>query len=287
MLPIYPLDGGQILRSLLWFVVGRARSLMAATVIGFVGVAGLIVLAVWMQSVWFGIIAAFILMNCWSGLKQARALSRLAKLPRHEGFACPSCKTAPPVGAFWKCSRCGQPFDTFQTRAVCPNCAAQFPMTSCLDCRARILWARGLFPPLSLSVQVGPVSNPPSGSARVLPSFLTRHWRGRSRIALTQLVDAGNQSRRAGRICVILAAKVSRSSFSSARMRPTSGGISSATSSTPAPERKARAQPSEADQHSQVAGIADDAVNAMCNQLMSRLDGDQAAEPAAEYKDGP
>ncbi len=69
LLPIYPLDGGQILRSLLWFVVGRARSLMAATVIGFVGVAGLIILAVWVQSVWFGVIAAFILMNCWSGLQ--------------------------------------------------------------------------------------------------------------------------------------------------------------------------------------------------------------------------
>jgi Zn-dependent protease len=136
LLPIYPLDGGQILRSLLWFVMGRARSLMAATVIGFVGVAGLIALAVWMQSAWFGILAAFILMNCWSGLKQARALLRLAKLPRREGYACPSCKTAPPVGAFWKCGRCGQPFDTFQTQAVCPKCAAQFAVARCLDCGA-------------------------------------------------------------------------------------------------------------------------------------------------------
>jgi Zn-dependent protease len=134
LLPIYPLDGGQILRSLLWFAVGRARSLMAATMIGFVGVAGLIVLALWMQSVWFGILAVFILMNCWNGLRQAQALSRLAKLPRHEGFACPSCKTAPPMGSFWKCTRCGKPFDTFQTRALCPNCAAQFAATKCLDC---------------------------------------------------------------------------------------------------------------------------------------------------------
>src|SRR5438309_5468628 len=93
LLPIYPLDGGQILRSLLWFVVGRARSLMAATGIGFVGVAGLIALAVWRRSAWFGVLAVFILMNCWKGLRQAQALSRLAKLPRHDGFACPSCKT--------------------------------------------------------------------------------------------------------------------------------------------------------------------------------------------------
>src|ERR1039458_7899877 len=50
LLPIYPLDGGQILRSLLWFLMGRARSLMAATVIGFIGVAGIIGLAVLRQS---------------------------------------------------------------------------------------------------------------------------------------------------------------------------------------------------------------------------------------------
>ena len=47
ILPIYPLDGGQILRSLLWFVLGRARSLMVATVLGPVGVAGFIGLRIW------------------------------------------------------------------------------------------------------------------------------------------------------------------------------------------------------------------------------------------------
>ena len=134
LLPIYPLDGGQILRSLLWFVMGRARSLMAATVIGFIGVAGIIALAVLRQSAWLGVISVFILMNCWSGLQQARVLLRLAKLHRTPGFACPSCETSPPVGAYWKCSHCGQAFDTFQTRGVCPNCKAQFAVTKCLDC---------------------------------------------------------------------------------------------------------------------------------------------------------
>jgi Zn-dependent protease len=136
LLPIYPLDGGQILRSLLWFVVGRARSLMVATIIGFLGVAGFIILALWMRSLWYGVLSVFMLMNCWSGLRQAQALSRLAKLPRRDGFACPRCKTAPPLGEFWKCGQCGQPFDTFQTRAVCPHCAAQFAVTKCLDCGA-------------------------------------------------------------------------------------------------------------------------------------------------------
>jgi hypothetical protein len=134
LMPIYPLDGGQILRSLLWFVFGRARSLLIASIIGFVGVAGLILFALWAQSVWIGIMSAFILINCWGGLMQARALARVAAAPRQEGFACPACHVAPPKGAFWLCSKCRKAFNTFETQGVCPNCGAQFAATSCPEC---------------------------------------------------------------------------------------------------------------------------------------------------------
>ena len=134
VLPIYPLDGGQILRSLLWFVMGRARSLMAATIVGFVGAAGFILVALRTRSAWFGLLSFFILTYCWRGLKQARALYRFAKAPRHEGFVCPSCKAAPPIGAYWICPQCQKQLDTFQAQAVCPYCATQFPVTACVDC---------------------------------------------------------------------------------------------------------------------------------------------------------
>ena len=134
LMPVYPLDGGQILRSLLWFVLGRANSLLVASVIGFIGVAGLIGIAIFQQSIWLGIMAAFILMNCWGGLKQAGALARIAKLPRREGFACPSCKIAPPLGELWRCGQCGKTFDTFLTQGACPHCGTQFNATQCLDC---------------------------------------------------------------------------------------------------------------------------------------------------------
>jgi Zn-dependent protease len=134
LLPIYPLDGGQILRSLLWFVLGRARSLMVTAAIGFVGVAGLIALAVFTRSPLMGVMAVFILFNCWGGLMQARLLGKLAKLPRRDGFACPSCHEKPVLGPYWRCDKCLKPFDTFATQAVCPNCGTQFGVTRCLDC---------------------------------------------------------------------------------------------------------------------------------------------------------
>jgi Zn-dependent protease/DNA-directed RNA polymerase subunit RPC12/RpoP len=134
ILPIYPLDGGQILRSVLWFPLGRARSLQVATILGFIGVAGFIGLALWMRSIWYGALAAFMLLNCWGGLKHAQELLRIAKLPRRQEFACPSCKMSPPAGALWRCGNCGQPFDTFAMGAVCPWCSSRFAKTRCLDC---------------------------------------------------------------------------------------------------------------------------------------------------------
>lgn len=134
LLPIYPLDGGQIFQSLLWFAFGRARSLMIAAAVGFAGAAGLITLAAVEQSWWLGLISSFVALYCWGGWRRARALSRLAAAPKHPGLACPSCKEAPPVGAYWKCGKCRIGYDVFAGQAVCPNCGAQAGAVPCLSC---------------------------------------------------------------------------------------------------------------------------------------------------------
>jgi Zn-dependent protease len=143
LLPVFPLDGGQILQALLWYPLGKARSMMAATVIGFIGGIGLIGLAIWQQSFWIGIMTFFLLSNCWRGYQQALQLRKFEQLPRRPEFACPVCRVAPPRGAYWLCPQCRQAFDPFVTSAVCPHCNAVLELTICPDCgsaRAHRSW---------------------------------------------------------------------------------------------------------------------------------------------------
>ncbi len=146
LLPIYPLDGGQILQALLWFVIGRAASLVVVSILGLVG-AGLLFLwsglnlasaaadnVFWLV---FMAMAVFMALRSLSGLGLARALWRRQHAPRHEDLACPSCGSAPLKGEFWTCDRCHVHFDTFAEGAVCPWCNTRFEETTCPDCYRR------------------------------------------------------------------------------------------------------------------------------------------------------
>jgi Zn-dependent protease len=133
MLPIYPLDGGQILRALAWFVIGRGPSLILAAIIGLVGAGALALLAFTWGQAWLGVMVLFMGIQSLTALQAGRAMSTLDRLPRHTHAACPNCKNAPPVGPFWTCA-CGAHFDPFTTGHRCPNCNAAAPNTPCPFC---------------------------------------------------------------------------------------------------------------------------------------------------------
>ncbi|MFL6539211.1 MAG: site-2 protease family protein [Chthoniobacterales bacterium] len=89
LLPIYPLDGGQILRAVLWFPFGRIRSLQVACVIGLIGGAGLALYAVLQWSIWLIVMSFFLLSRALAGWRQASWLAaeeresrRIAEMPR-------------------------------------------------------------------------------------------------------------------------------------------------------------------------------------------------------------
>jgi Zn-dependent protease len=82
LLPIYPLDGGQILRALLWYPLGRIRSLQVASVLGLAGAVGLGVFAFFQGNWWLGLLALFVFSQALAGWQHARLLQREPELPR-------------------------------------------------------------------------------------------------------------------------------------------------------------------------------------------------------------
>jgi len=151
LIPVYPLDGGQILQSLLWFKFGRVRSLQIAAVIGLAGVAYFVFRAFLSGDIWLGLIALFLGQRCWLGLREARMMGALQKLPRHTGFSCPTCHLAPPGGPLWACGHCRRGFDPFSTNAVCPHCGVVQAATLCPNCgsaHAVAAWRSAAAPPI-------------------------------------------------------------------------------------------------------------------------------------------
>jgi Zn-dependent protease len=136
LLPIYPLDGGQIVQALLWFFIGRARSLMVSAILGIIGAVGLVGLAFYLHNPWFVVLAAFAGYQAWNGIRIARILRERETTPQRAGFKCPNCGQAPPVGSFWGCSNCRRPFDLFERSGICPNCGSMHRTAYCPTCRA-------------------------------------------------------------------------------------------------------------------------------------------------------
>jgi Zn-dependent protease len=76
ILPVYPLDGGQILRALLWFPLGEIRSLQIASVIGIIGAIPLAGLSFWLGGdiFWMAILSLFLISRAVAGWQYAKAL---------------------------------------------------------------------------------------------------------------------------------------------------------------------------------------------------------------------
>jgi len=159
ILPLYPLDGGKILWSLLWFLMGRWYSLMVATVIGLVGSIALIAGAAYLGNNWLVVMAAYQAVSSWKSFQQARQMVALNAGRKHQDFACPACQAHPPMAALWRCA-CGAAFDTFATRGHCPACNAEFAVTQCTSCGARHPLAQWYVPTTHLTVTPGVVPPP-------------------------------------------------------------------------------------------------------------------------------
>lgn len=135
ILPFYPLDGGQILQSLLWFVVGRGRSLIIAGGLGTVAGAGLLALTFFLQlGIFPAIMAFFLMMQAWNGVRMGQVIRRFEALPRREGLRCPICGQAPVLGRVWPCEHCQHPMDVFENDGLCPHCGHQAQRAICVHC---------------------------------------------------------------------------------------------------------------------------------------------------------
>jgi Zn-dependent protease len=137
LLPIFPLDGGRILQSLLWCLMSRPAALAVAAGIGVVGAAGLGILAIAVGAWWLGFIAVFLLLGAFGGISQANQLAQMQHAERRTAWACPNCGKSPPVGKFWRCGHCFGSFDLFNP-SRCPKSHSHASDISCPECNRHL-----------------------------------------------------------------------------------------------------------------------------------------------------
>ena len=133
LLPVFPLDGGQILRGLLWLVIGRAASLMVAAILGFVVALGMIAVSLHWTEWWLALMAFLGAIASVSGLRRAMLIMSSRKAARYEDHSCPKCGHGAPVGKFFSCAQCSRRFDAFK-RSSCPQCGRLVNEVLCLEC---------------------------------------------------------------------------------------------------------------------------------------------------------
>ncbi|MCA9255400.1 MAG: M50 family metallopeptidase [Phycisphaerales bacterium] len=139
MLPIYPLDGGKILWSLLWFIVGPSRALTAAAYLGLAGVGLGAFYALRIGDIWLIAIAVFAGSQCLRGIQEAKVMKYRegvvrARVP--DMLSCPGCRRPPPMGPAWMCE-CGQAFDMPGENGRCPHCGRIYSFVVCPYCETQ------------------------------------------------------------------------------------------------------------------------------------------------------
>lgn len=184
ILPIYPLDGGKILWSLLWFVLGDGLSLqiasgigMAATAVGMLWLVRLLAQGNGLGGIYLLLMGVFLIINAWQGFQlgsrlrmQQRGRIHPSDIPTttHPHAHCPSCNLEPPVGDFFQCGKCRQKFDLFANQGVCPHCRQDYRAASitCPQCRTPNAIAAWLGSDVVRSVQTLAVGPPGSQDHR-------------------------------------------------------------------------------------------------------------------------
>ncbi len=162
LLPIYPLDGGKMLWSILWFFIGDAWALRIASAIGLAGsgtLAAYVAIQIladlqtslqaqasWLhaverafnQNVYRIALCGFLIFEAFSAFQESGRQIALSKLPRHEHCGCAHCGRRALAGPLSVCANCSTHFDMFASHGQCPNCHASFMNTEirCPECRA-------------------------------------------------------------------------------------------------------------------------------------------------------